>query len=505
MLMVCLACVASARYSEQEPITYLKGIAPMLTFETPRLLLRRFVAEDAPALHREIYSDPDILTYYNGGRVFTPAEVEAIVSKRTGKSQLGYWAVTRREDDQLLGQVHLDAYVNAGWYEIPEDAESPFQHLEAHLGFVFGKRFWGNGYAEEACRPLIGYAFADLRLRRLVGGANVENVRSVRLHERLGFRLFPSPDGTGVTAVLDNPLADYTIRPYREEDRTGAEALGTHVIGWWHQKGAETSLHLVAAEKATGAIVGHLQAVDHSVPEPTRRPGQCHFVLEVAPAHRQRGIGGALYAQAAAFARRQKARLLYAAYLETEDAPAATFLKKRGFEVLERFYPSTLDLTSFDPAPFQSAVERVRAQGIGLQTYADLGDSAENRRKLYELEQAARATQPFREVEPYVPEPYAKWEQNFLKRDPTMTFLAIAPPSDAWAGVVWYFTGVHPDWRGRGIATALKVLCAIEAKKRGLNAMETENHGDNLPMLAINRKLGFHFTTPEVACIKRFG
>ena len=44
----------------------------------------------------------------------------------------------------------------------------------------------------------------------------------------------------------------------------------------------------------------------------------------------------------------------------------------------------------------------------------------------------------------------------------------------------------------------------MEAKKRGLQTMETENHGDNLPMLAINRKLGFHFTTPEAACIKHF-
>ena len=60
----------------------------------------------------------------------------------------------------------------------------------------------------------------------------------------------------------------------------------------------------------------------------------------------------------------------------------------------------------------------------------------------------------------------------------------------------------HPR-RGRGIATALKILCLTEAKKRGLTQMETENHGDNLAMLAVNRKLGFVFTTPEVACVKR--
>ena len=33
--------------------------------------------------------------------------------------------------------------------------------------------------------------------------------------------------------------------------------------------------------------------------------------------------------------------------------------------------------------------------------------------------------------------------------------------------------------------------------------METENHEDNAAMLEVNRKLGFVFGVPEVACIKR--
>ncbi len=70
-------------------------------------------------------------------------------------------------------------------------------------------------------------------------------------------------------------------------------------------------------------------------------------------------------------------------------------------------------------------------------------------------------------------------------------------------GLEWYFTGVHPDWRGRGIATALKVRCLSEAKRRDIGRMETENHDDNGAMIAVNRKLGLIFTTPEVACIKR--
>ena len=43
----------------------------MLTLQTERLTLRPFTAADADALHREIYSDADVVQHYNGGRTFT--------------------------------------------------------------------------------------------------------------------------------------------------------------------------------------------------------------------------------------------------------------------------------------------------------------------------------------------------------------------------------------------------------------------------------------------------
>ncbi len=213
------------------------------------------------------------------------------------------------------------------------------------------------------------------------------------------------------------------------------------------------------------------------------------------------------------FGQQRNARLLYTGYNELQgdtSPPAVRFLMFRGFVELERFCPSYLDLDAFEPSLFQTAIERVQTQGICLQTYAEAGDSPENRRRLHNLEQLARTVQPYREVESYIPEPFEAWEQGFAGRDTSTIFLAIAGSSSeqAWVGVVtgleWYFTGVDPVWQGRGIATALKVQCLTEAKRRGLIRMETENHGDNVAILAVNRKLGFIFNAPEVACIKRF-
>ena len=51
----------------------------------------------------------------------------------------------------------------------------------------------------------------------------------------------------------------------------------------------------------------------------------------------------------------------------------------------------------------------------------------------------------------------------------------------------------------------MKVRCMQEAKTRGIETMETENHEDNAAMLKINRRLVFVFSDPEVTWVKRQG
>src|SRR5262249_18288807 len=60
-------------------------------------------------------------------------------------------------------------------------------------------------------------------------------------------------------------------------------------------------------------------------------------------------------------------------------------------------------------------------------------------------------------------------------------------PDGAWNE----FTGVLPELRGTGIATALKVLATNEAVGRNSACIETINDAGNAPMLAVNRALGY--------------
>jgi ribosomal-protein-alanine N-acetyltransferase len=190
----------------------------MKPIETDRLLLRPFVVEDAEALHREIYSDLEVVRYYSGKGVLTLEQTRQHILEHLGEwseETLGRHAVFLKEDGQLLGQVHLNWYVNT-FNRWSEESDPRFNSLEVELAFAVGRRYWGKGFAFEACQAMIQYAFVDLRLKRLVGGAMTPNLRSVNLQRRLGYRveknLAPAPSDDprwsdpGWVTILDNTL-----------------------------------------------------------------------------------------------------------------------------------------------------------------------------------------------------------------------------------------------------------------------------------------------------------
>ncbi|HEY0172195.1 MAG TPA: GNAT family N-acetyltransferase [Pyrinomonadaceae bacterium] len=59
---------------------------------------------------------------------------------------------------------------------------------KTELGYWLGASFQGRGLVTKSCRALIDHAFGDLDLNRVEMRCAVENVRSRRIPERLGFR-----------------------------------------------------------------------------------------------------------------------------------------------------------------------------------------------------------------------------------------------------------------------------------------------------------------------------
>ncbi len=221
----------------------------------------------------------------------------------------------------------------------------------------------------------------------------------------------------------------------------------------------------------------------------------------VPPKHRGRGIGGALLDGIhAAIAERDAISLRGNV---REDRPEAIrFAEKRGFVAGLLEQESSLDLLKFDPSAFTDALERMEGTGIQLMTFDELSNDPERGFKLYEMEGASEKDMP-------APEPLTQPDfETYCKlvyENPNFRgeTVLIAVDGEDYVGVssLWSqsiptrlevgYTGVLREYRGRGIATALKVAVTGKAKDLGYKEAITTNDSTNVGMLGINRRLGF--------------
>ena len=74
-------------------------------------------------------------------------------------------------DDTVIGGINLT--IN----KVQQSAE---------LGYAIAREQWGNGFASEAARAVVGWGFEAYALAKIIAKANVENEQSWRVMERIG-------------------------------------------------------------------------------------------------------------------------------------------------------------------------------------------------------------------------------------------------------------------------------------------------------------------------------
>ena len=314
-------------------------------------------------------------------------------------------------------------------------------------------------------------------------------------------------------------MTDIEVRPFRPDDREAIVAFQNarkpahlqETVAEWERSDAlrptgEVHLRLCVGKPA----VAYLNAVDQGTAA-WRKPDACGLGLSVEESHQRRGIGGALYEKALEFAHgRELTRVNTYVRLFEPDEPAVRFLQKRGFAEVDRDVPIKLDLTAFDASRFT----RPESAGIRLVSMAEIGDTEANRRKLYVLGATLLPDIPTNDVHPEFPL-FEEFVKDFARPeyDPNALILAETEAGE-WIGLTqfgfqentnvgWtFFTGVLPAYRGKGLALALKLRAIDAAMSRGCPLLTTENHEDNAPMRAINKKLGFVPDAPGVSYAK---
>ncbi len=262
-----------------------------------------------------------------------------------------------------------------------------------------------------------------------------------------------------------------------------------------HQRTAPGQLvqRLVAEDK--GELIGYT-SIRH---DPWMPPDQFFVYVLTPPDHRQRGIGTALYTAALEFVRSQGGKRVTAEVPDHEQVGLA-FAQKRGFSIDRHQFNSKLEITAFDETPYTGIVEGLEAQGIRFFTMADVPDTEEMQRKLYDLYRAVTVDIPGMTGQ----RPFEDFQSNILhsdwyRRDAQL----LAADGEVWVGlgtlrytpttgsVYLQMTGVDRPYRGRKIATALKLWGIRWARAVGTKGITTSNDSRNAPILAINQKMGF--------------
>ena len=146
--------------------------------ETERLILRKPRLDDAKAL-LEYIGDPEVMRWIGGETGDLQVATETIEKwlRRWEDNGVGPFVVER--DGRVLGRVGYLIWDRATW-AIATYAEAA--EPETELGWTLAQEHWGHGYATEAARAARDWKRVD----RLISLINPQNVRSMRVAEKLG-------------------------------------------------------------------------------------------------------------------------------------------------------------------------------------------------------------------------------------------------------------------------------------------------------------------------------
>jgi ribosomal-protein-alanine N-acetyltransferase len=173
--------------------------------EGPRLFIRPWRPEDRSVFTERFVQDPDMMLYINHGQPWEDAKIEAYFDRQR-KFLLAcgccVGAVVSKADNQVIGGAGIQ----------PQDLSGDFE-----FAWSIWKEHWGQGLATEAALALKDHAFRAMRLARIVAIADVPNLASIRIMQKIGMRYDRNvnardlaeryPDVEVVRYTLDNPLA----------------------------------------------------------------------------------------------------------------------------------------------------------------------------------------------------------------------------------------------------------------------------------------------------------
>jgi len=141
--------------------------------ETARLLLREFTLGDVDAL-LAVLGDPIAMQWYPAP--FDREGVEGWIKRnmeRYRRDGHALWAMLLKSSGEMIGDCGC----------VIQEVED---RSELEIGYHVRRDLWGNGYATEAARACMDYAFNTLGALRVISMIRPENLNSRRVAEKNG-------------------------------------------------------------------------------------------------------------------------------------------------------------------------------------------------------------------------------------------------------------------------------------------------------------------------------
>ncbi len=271
----------------------------------------------------------------------------------------------------------------------------------------------------------------------------------------------------------------------------------------WYYRRQSDGIRFTVAVDQSGSLFGFSSIYRDNL----NIPNHYGLYLIVDPKYRHAGLGSLLYDDLLAQAPGYAARTLLIRVRDTCDE-GLRFALQRGFVEKKHSIEMMFDLASWDDARYLPILQSLQDQGFRFTDMAELGDTQENRRKLFILNNSAAATDPGSDGIP----PWATFEQ--FERDvcsspwyhPDAQIVAIDTHTGDWVAMsaitVFHgadhaynlFTGTDVRYHGRKLAQAVKSLALRRARQFGVDKVRTSHNSENAAMIAIDTKLGYSYT-----------
>lgn len=167
--------------------------------KTERLLLRPLATGDAEAM-QVMNADPEVMRYIGTGDPLSPEETQVRTAKAAAHWDEHGWGV--------FAAVEAETDLLVGWAALATPTFLPEILPVTELGWRMRRDRWGRGYAPEAARAALGFAFGELGLDRVVSCIHSDNSASIRVAEKLGMTL----ERETVVPVHEVPCSVYELK-----------------------------------------------------------------------------------------------------------------------------------------------------------------------------------------------------------------------------------------------------------------------------------------------------